>query len=144
MDKEVREDTVLYYKKGYKYQLCKDYIFYIGVDIGVMYRSAGFIEIAKDGMVTIVKGYACDGPSGLTIDTDNSILAAFRHDALYQLMRRGAISRDYKDLIDRDFRNTLIRSGMSRIRAYYWWLGVRVGGFTSTLAKSARKVCKAK
>ena len=46
-----------------------------------------FIVLTMDGLLTINKGYAWDGPSGPTIDTKSFMRGSLVHDALYQLMR---------------------------------------------------------
>ena len=70
----------------YKYQLTDDY--YIRIDIrpgqDLEFR---FLSLSSDGILTIRKSYAWDGPSGPTIDTMDFMRGSLVHDALYQLMR---------------------------------------------------------
>lgn len=80
---------ILRYRGGYKYQCVGDFHFQTAI-YGLEIRTQ-FIRLSKTGLLTIVDGYACDGPSGPTIDTPIFIYAAFVHDALYQLTRMGEL-----------------------------------------------------
>ena len=51
----------------------------------------GWVSIQPDGRLVIQKGYAWDGPSGPTIDTENFMRGSLVHDALYQLFREGKL-----------------------------------------------------
>ena len=56
------------YKGGYKYQLKEMYC--VTIDIKpVTAIHTDYIDLNTDGILTIFKGYAWDGPSGPTIDT---------------------------------------------------------------------------
>ena len=83
------------YKKGYKYQLTEAYT----VDILIhpdadIHSNSGYIDLTAEGTLTIKKGYAWDGPSGPTVDTRNFMRGSLVHDALYQLMREGALDKE--------------------------------------------------
>ena len=81
----------------------------------------------QDGVLTVEVGYAFDGPSGPTIDTKNSMRASLVHDAGYQLMREGAISRTiYRKYIDEIFRDILLEDGMNKLRVWTWYHAVRI------------------
>jgi len=79
--------------RKYKYQLMDEYAIQLDIkpeqDIDF-----NFVSLSKDGVLTIKKYYAWDGPSGPTIDTGNFMRGSLVHDALYQLMRLSAL--DYK------------------------------------------------
>ena len=109
------------YQHGYKYQLYETYshrlINKISTDKDIKTR---FIDLSTDGILTIKQGYASDGPSGVSVDTKSFMRGAFVHDALYQLMREGQISRDQKDAADAELRDVCIQDGMMKIRA--WWV----------------------
>jgi len=53
------------------------------------------------------------------------------HDALYQLMREGALPIVYREEADRLLRRICIEDGMSRLRAAWVLRGVRLGGASS-------------
>jgi len=72
--------------------------------------------------------YAWDGASGPTIDSPSTMRASLVHDALYQLIRLGALPRSAKGAADQLLHDLLIEDGMSRVRAWYWlravsWFG---------------------
>lgn len=88
-----------------------------------------FVELNKEGALTIKKGYAWDGPSGPTIDTKTFMRGSLVHDALYQLMRAGHL--DYKlhrKLADRLLRRICLQDGMLAFRAWYVYKTVRIFG----------------
>ena len=117
------------YKKRlkYKYTLVDDYA--IDTDIKVKTPGDfGLLAITKKGRLTIKKGYAWDGPSGPTIDTKNFMRGSLVHDALYQLMREDKIDQDQRLRADEILREICIDAGMSKIRVWWVFKGVRIGG----------------
>ena len=83
--------------------------------------------------VVIHKGYAWDGLSGPTFDTDNSMLASLVHDIFYQAMREGLLPPSFRKTADQEFHRILIEQGMSKFRAWYMYSAVRI--FSAGLAK---------
>ena len=131
------ETKQIAYKKGYKYQLNADAVFY--VDIYPRYDIiTKFIELTTEGKLTIKDGYAWDGPSGPTIDTKNFMRGSLVHDALYQLMRMRKISLKYKELADVKLKDICLEDGMWKIRAGWVYKGLVVFGKGSTLPKNAK------
>ena len=53
------------------------------------------------------------------------------HDALYQLMRECVIEQSQRKRADEILRKICKRDGMSKIRAWWVYLGVRIGGASS-------------
>ena len=86
------------YRSGYKYWLAEEYQVKVSIipenNVPKDKTTKSFIELTTDGVLTIKKGYAWDGPSGPTLDTKNSMRASLFHDALYQLMRENHIPRN--------------------------------------------------
>ncbi|WP_085299259.1 hypothetical protein [Cognaticolwellia mytili] len=128
------------YKKGYKYQLVETYQEHIPLqpleDIKTKY-----ITLTKDGLLTIRDGYAWDGPSGPTIDTDNFMRGSLVHDALYQLMRMNLLDREvYRIQADKLLRLHCKQDGMTNIRAQYVCRGLRIGGEPASRAENKKKV----
>lgn len=117
----------IWYRDGYKYQLAGDYIVATSVtpDEEIVTE---FIELTLAGIITIRKGYAWDGPSGPAIDTKNFMRGSLVHDALYQLMREGHLSESWRDEADGELRRMCIEDGMSALRAWWVYRGVRFGG----------------
>lgn len=116
------------YKSGYKYQLKQPYSVVIPIKPGTAIASE-FISLATDGTLSINRGYAWDGPSGPTIDTLNFMRGSLVHDALYQLMReRHLDAATYREPADRLLQDHCKEDGMSSIRAWWVYQGVRFGG----------------
>ncbi len=79
----------------WKYRLAKKEIFETGWELEVG-CSTDYIRIERDGRLTIEPGYCWDGPSGPTIDRRTNMRGSLAHDALYQLMRMGLLSTEYR------------------------------------------------
>lgn len=125
------------YKSGYKYQLASDYV--IDVDI---YLTANTQFLVLDGMgsLFIKSGYAWDGPSGPTLDTKNFMRGALIHDSIYQLMREGYVPESYREHADRLLQKICIADGMTPLRAWWVYKGVRFGGGPSAACGAERPV----
>ncbi len=131
------------YKDGYKYQLKADYVSDIGVKPGHPIDME-FIALSEGGKITIRNGYAWDGPSGPTIDTLNFMRGSLVHDALYQLMREGELDADAcKDQADRLLQRMCKSDGMSSVRAWGVYQGVRVFGRPATTSANMKPLIKA-
>ena len=113
------------FKSGYKYQLTHHYT--VGTPIRPA-RTIGtiYISLNASGVLDIAKGYAWDGPSGIAFDTLNFMRGSMIHDALYQLVREGHLEPFNKDAIDRLLQAICIEDGMSRLRAWWVYHGVRL------------------
>ena len=120
------------YREGYKYQLADTYS--VQVDIFPMDNiNTDFLILYDDGLLTIREGYAWDGASGPAIDTKNFMRGSLVHDALYQLMRLGLLRQEQRDAADILLRKIVREDGMSAIRAWWVYWGVRIGGaFSAT------------
>lgn len=136
------------YRDGYRYQLAETFSIVIKllshpsqwVDnppvVGDLIIDTDYITLDEDGLLTIKKGYAWDGPSGPTFDTKNFMRGSLVHDVLYQLIREGHLS--YIRLFADNLLRTLCREdGMSWIRA--WWIYRALRLFGSTAADPASK-----
>ena len=109
------------YRGGYKYQLLEDARFYTDIpyyDIGNQ-----FIHLFPSGLLTISKGYAWDGSTGVP-DTKESMRASLVHDALLQLAHEGLISSSWKPDIDAAYHKLCLKDGMWRGRAWWRYKGV--------------------
>lgn len=116
------------YKSGYKYQLKSEYNGIIGIlpDVAI---DTEYISLSQTGEVRLKSGYAWDGPSGPTIDTLNFMRGSLIHDALYQLMRERHLDRgSYREPADRLLQSICRNDGMSSLRAWVVYLGVRFAG----------------
>ncbi len=113
------------YNGGYKYQLKQGYSLAIDI-LPASPISTAFVELGSDGRLTLRKGYAWDGPSGPTIDTKNFMRGSLVHDALYQLMREQQLDKArYRDQADRLLQRLCREDGMSALRAWWVYQGVK-------------------
>jgi len=100
-----------------------------------------YLALTDKGNLTIKKGYAWDGPSGLTIDTANFMRGSLVHDALYQLMRNGFINKDkWRESADKELRKICLEDGMSSIRAWWVYKAVRLFGDRAASEETRKEV----
>jgi hypothetical protein len=126
---------VIFYKKRrhYKYTLSVDYPLQTELLPSQPIDVTAVISLDTDGMLTIMKGYAWDGPSGPSIDTPNFMRGSLVHDALYQLMREQHIPQGHREYADKLLREICIEDGMSQIRAWWVYHSVRLAGASSAV-----------
>lgn len=119
---------MIHYHSGYKYQLAVEY----NIELKGLNPPSLFVHdyfsITRTGYLHIRKGYAWDGPSGPTIDTKNFMRGSLVHDVLYQLIGLGALPYSDRLRADEILREICLEDGMSRIRAWWVYRGVRIGG----------------
>ena len=133
------------YITGIKYQITRDYATYIPVYPNRKI-STDHISLDIDGFLYIKKTYGFDGPSGPTMDLwfpklyKKMLRGSLIHDALYELMRHDLLDRKvWRKEADAIFRISCLEDGMVKIRADWCYIGVRIGGYSSSLAKNKRK-----
>ena len=146
---------MIHYKEGYKYQLTKDYLFYIGQRVNDnlyppdkqdererwYWEASPFLRLYPRGKILMSVGYAWDGCSGPTIDDDTNQVPGLEHDGIYQLIRDGIIPEDpYRKIADERLRDGCKERGMNSFRAWYYYSGVRLAGYRSATEK--RKIYK--
>ncbi len=123
---------ILYKKRRkYKYNLHSDFEYSADIQVEHPPPKTDIVTIDAAGHLVIKKRYSWDGPSGLAIDTKNFMQGSLVHDALYQLMRAGAIAQHQRKRADEILREICIADGMSRIRAWSVYNAVRIGGASS-------------
>lgn len=124
---------MIYYKKRrvYKYTLFADYQHQTELRIAQSVAIAPVIVLDANGLLTIKKGYAWDGPSGPTVDTPNFMRGSLVHDALYQIMREQLIPQEHREYADQLLRKICLEDGMSAFRAWVVFQGVRIAGASS-------------
>lgn len=129
--------TQIAYKAGYKYQLASDYVVDVGINLAA---NTQFLVLAGTGDLFIKSGYAWDGPSGPTFDTNNFMRGSLVHDALYQLMREGHLPESYREYADRLLQRMCLEDGMTTIRAWWVYKAVRFGGQSSATRGSDKPI----
>jgi hypothetical protein len=115
------------YRAGYKYQLAEDYEIKLNI-FPIKTCGMRFLLLEPNGTLTIKTGYAWDGPSGPTYDTNTFMRGSLIHDAYYQLMRNNKISIMYRAEADRILKKLCKEDGMSSFRAWYVYKVVRFFG----------------
>lgn len=96
-----------------------------GQDIAL---EGGWVILKGNGTLYIRNGYAWNGASGPTVDTEAWMRPSLVHDALYQLMEESALPLAFRDAADRTMRDLLVWDGMSPFRAWYSYWGVALFG----------------
>lgn len=123
---EVRMNRIAY-RDSYRYQLVADYRCKVSI-LPSDERSSNLLTLTDDGWLTIREGYAWDGPSGPTIDTPNFMRGSLVHDALYQMIRESLLDGSCREAADLELQRICIEDGMSRLRAWFVYQGVKFGG----------------
>ena len=107
------------YKKGFKYQLTKEYRENVGISakhpcyIGYAVESNdGWIRLKDDGTLILRRGYGWDGSSGPTWDTNTCMQASAEHDALCKLVRWGILPMSLLPQIDQRYSDKCDEDGM--------------------------------
>lgn len=113
----------VYYTDGYKYQLAESCTYQTTIVNNPVWTD--FISLDKFGLLLVHKGYAWDGPSGLTFDTKNSMRGSLIHDALCQLINEGLLSKKHQPYVDTLLYDICREDGMSQPRAWLWYRAVR-------------------
>ena len=121
------------YVKGYKYRLEGTVI--TTVPMGVLGTApevhTRFITLRRGktygapSVLVIRDGYAWNGSSGPTPDTQKVMRPSLVHDALYQLLRDGYIPRYNRDLCDVIFRDMYVANGAWQWHADLYLLALR-------------------
>lgn len=117
-------------RRKYKYTLHSDFNYSTGIKVETP-KDLVYLKIDSDGELFIKTGYSWDGPSGPTIDTKNFMQGSLVHDALYQLMRERVIKQNLRKRADEILREICRGDDMSKIRAWWVYLSVRIGGACS-------------
>lgn len=130
------------YRDGYKYQLAEGY------SLQLPWKPEkridhDFLYIDETGLLVIFPGYAWDGASGPTVDTDSSMRGSLVHDALYQLMREGRIPISCRGMADQLLKDICIEDGMWRWRAHLWWSAVSDFAKGAALPKNNKHIYEA-
>ena len=133
----------IFYRAGYKYQLSEEY----STDIPIIPDDdidTEYIDLSSAGRLIIKQGYAWDGPSGPTVDTLNFMRGSLVHDALYQLMRTGKLDKEiHRKPADRLLQQMCKEDGMSSIRAWGVYKGLRFGGGPAADPANNRPIIRA-
>lgn len=130
-------------KKGYKYQLVEEpFMFKLPIQPGQppqgeeCWKVPPFIVLWPDGQCYVEIGFAYNGASGPTIDTDNTIVPTLKHDVGYLLIAEGILPEDpWRELFDKELYKDLLERGMDETRAKIWFEAVRAFGLEAATTK---------
>lgn len=124
------------YRKGLPYELVDDLTVYVGLN-GYGFEHP-FMSLSYC-YLKLKAGYSIDGSTAVA-DTEESMVAAFAHDALCQAARLGLLQRILRPKIDLVYWRLCWRGGMTRFRAWIRKKGLQWFGGGAVLAKNKRKV----
>ncbi len=112
-----------------KYKLLKQYK--IEIDLSVEsfeLQNATYI----DGELRLHRGFAWDGSSGPSIDTDSFLRGSLVHDFLYIAIAEDYLTAAHRKLADKTLYKICREDGMNWVRANYVYYAVRVFGKAHT------------
>ena len=111
----------------YKYQITENYAVQLKRLEGYSFNHKWF-RCNKAGLFTVKAGAKFDGPSGITIDTENFMMPAAIHDFMYMAGRLGLIPYSMRKYADQVLYTLCRDQNMSWFRANYVFRAVRLGG----------------
>lgn len=121
----------IWFSKGYKYQLKRDYHHILHFDTECFAVSPFLSLSGRD--LKIRRGYAWDGASGPTWDDKTNYRGSLVHDALYQLMQMDLLPRVFQVEADEELALVCIEDGMWKTRARVWEKAVNRFGKRHTM-----------
>ena len=127
----------IYFRKGYKYQLSREYRQYIDIrpDKEIITE---FIRLSVDGFISINRGYAWDGPS-VAIDTRSFMRGSLVHDAIYQLIRMGLLPFRCWEQADDELKKICLDDKMFKFRAWYVHKTLNIAGGEAAKPKNKKE-----
>lgn len=124
------------YIKGKNLQLTKDEWVELPFDVPKFDVADGLVYTwgndSSARVLRIKKGWTWDGASFFLFrwfwTPSRWLTPSLYHDALYEAIRRGIVGREFRERIDRFFRDELIKRGVNHWEAQIAYWCVRVGG----------------
>jgi len=147
-------DTIKY-RDGYRYQLAEMYDVKTGIILGENEDciDTEFVCLYHNGILFIRRFFPWDGPSGPTkwlCDRvpkwlRNKILktilrGSLVHDGLYYLMRQGKLDIKWREQADKELKRICLEDGMSKLRAWWVYKGVRRFAKFAALPENKKKI----
>ena len=132
----------LYYREGYKGQVAETLP---AIQTPIRPENdidTEFIKLTKDGLLTILKGYAYDFASGPTLDWPEYVKAiTLFHDAFCQLHAEGHLNDEHRKQADQWFKDGMMLNGRWLwLRWRLWYRGVRIGAKDGSESKPVHRV----
>jgi len=100
------------YKKGFKYQLVKEYVENVGILGYDVESNDSWIQLKADGELILRNAYGWDGSSGPTWDTNTCMQASAEHDALCKLIRWGLLPMSLLPKVNQRYSDKCEEDGM--------------------------------
>jgi len=94
-----------------------------------------WLDLSRDGVLTISAGYGWDGPSGPVVDRKSNMRASLAHDSLYQLMRQGELPHSDWRKADKEFAKLLKEDGAWSITIWADMKGLAIAGGSAAKPK---------
>lgn len=124
------------YIQGKNYQVTKDEIVPLPFKVPLFSAADGLVDTYEGAfevvILTIKKGWTWDGASFVLFRWFGTpkrwLTPSLYHDALYEAIRRGIVGREFRERIDRFFRDELIKRGVDHREAQLAYWCVRIGG----------------
>ena len=113
----MKGERIAYYE-GVKYQLAAPYTTQTRIcppfDI-----ETEWIDLSRDGLLTIRPGFAWDGPSGPAPDLKRLMRGSLKHDGFADLMRQGFLDfKTYFCAVNEDLEETCVEDGCPELAAH--------------------------
>jgi len=132
----------IYFCGGFKYQLMAPYRTQTDI-LPAADVVTEYVLLGTTGMLSILSGFAWDGPSGPSVDTLDFMRASLVHDALYFLIRTGRIDETWRERADNLLRSICLEDGMPHVRAELVYQGVRIFGDPYAAREKFRPIVEA-
>ena len=87
-----------------------------------------YATLLTTGLLKVKKGFASDGASGPTFDTESTKQPCVEHDILYKMMRKKLLGLSWRPIIDKFLGVRLIQEGMWPCRARKWVKALEIAG----------------
>ncbi len=101
---------------------------FIITDINLPYGILGEQCTLIDGILTCLAGFEWNGANGIIKNNRNKRASKF-HDALYDLIKAGKLSKKYRKKADKLYLELLIENKTCEIWAYTQYFAVRLFGW---------------
>lgn len=134
------ESKTIAYRETYSMVLDRDAEFFIGHEISGVSISHEYIRLYASGWLVIKWEYAWNGPNKPAIDTRSFKRGSLAHDAIYQLIQLGLLSKKHRKSADKVMYRLCREDGMNWAYAQLCYWAVRGAGWWFTRKKKEKKI----
>ena len=93
-------------------------------------------EISRNGILSLRPGFVWNFANWPAINTPSMVYASLAHDATCRLTDEGEVPWSFRKKGDKYFRTLLLQFGEHWFRAWYAYVGVRIGSTKARLLRS--------